>query len=269
MKDGPTGTASVAFNNSLRNAAYGNASGTNFFRTATTRTSPDATFEGNRIWLDLVKDTQTSTRTLFGYVTGATMEKDNLHDAPIRNENNFTIFTIANDDKFSIQGRSLPFDNTDQVAVGIVILEGGEYKIAIGAVDGLFENQNQGIYLQDNLSGVVHDLRLAPYTFTANAGTFTNRFVVRYTNGTLGIDTPVFNDNTVVVFKNTAGLHINSGSIPMGAVEIYDIRGRQLATQKNIGASQISFTALPMTNQVLLVKITSEDGVVVTKKVVY
>ena len=269
MKDGPTGSASVAFNNSLRNVAYGNASGTNFFRTAATRTSTDATLEFNRIWLDLVKDTQTSVRTLFGYVTGATMEKDNLHDAPIRNDNNLKIYTIANEEEYTIQGRSLPFDTADQVAVGIVTLEGGEYKIAIGAVDGLFENQNQGIYLQDNLTGVVHDLRLAPYTFTANAGTFTNRFVVRYTNAALGIDTPVFNDNTVVVFKNTAGLHINSGSIPMGAVEIYDIRGRQLATQKNIGASQISFTALPMTNQVLLVKITSEDGVVVTKKVVY
>jgi hypothetical protein len=133
--------------------------------------------------------------------------------------------------------------------------------------DGLFETQN--VYLEDTLLGVIHDLRQSDYTFTTEIGSFDTRFVLRYTTESLGTDNPIFNENTVVVYKNQQGLHVSSGNVMMENVTIFDIRGRQIAVQKHVGDTETVFTTLPSTQQVLLVKITSVDGVVVTKKVVY
>jgi hypothetical protein len=53
----------------------------------------------------------------------------------------------------------------------------------------------------------------------------------------------------------------------MASVKVFDIRGRLLLERNNINASQTNMT-VGMANEVLLVQITSEDGVVVIKKVV-
>jgi len=131
--------------------------------------------------------------------------------------------------------------------------------------DGLFTSQ--AIYLEDTLLHVTHDLKSGSYSFATEAGTFENRFVLRFTNQALGI--PVFSENTVVVYKNEDGLHVNSGTIPMSTVAIFDVSGRLIATNNAINNVQTLFTSLPLTNQVLLVHITSETGGKITKKVVY
>ena len=121
--------------------------------------------------------------------------------------------------------------------------------------------------MEDTLLNVIHDLKSGAYSFATAAGTFENRFVVRFTTTALGV--PTFSDSTVVVYKNEEGLHVNSGAIPMRSVSIYDVMGRLISSQKDINATQTRFTTLPSTNQVLLVQITAETGEKATKKVVY
>ncbi len=117
--------------------------------------------------------------------------------------------------------------------------------------------------------GIIHDLKLSPYTFVSEIGTFNTRFILRYTTQALGINNPVFNENTVLVYQNQNGLHINSGTLNMKNVTIFDIRGRQIASQKQIRNTETVFTTLPTTQQLLLVKMEGENGAIVTKKVVY
>ncbi|WP_291127431.1 T9SS sorting signal type C domain-containing protein, partial [Flavobacterium sp. UBA7682] len=96
---------------------------------------------------------------------------------------------------------------------------------------------------------------------------FSSRFEIVY-QLSLGVDTPIFNDNQVVVYQNEANdLVINTGNVVMSAVKVFDIRGRLLSESKGINASQTTITA-GQTNQVLLVQITSQEGPVVTKKVI-
>ena len=73
----------------------------------------------------------------------------------------------------------------------------------------------------------------------------------------------------MVVYKNNAGLNINTGAVAMKNVTIFDIAGREIASQKQVGTTTTVFTTLPTTQQVLLVKIEGENGGQVTKKVVY
>ena len=55
----------------------------------------------------------------------------------------------------------------------------------------------------------------------------------------------------------------------MSRVTIYDISGRVLASRQQIESTTTSFTTLPVTQQVLLVKVEGDNGVVVTKRVIY
>jgi hypothetical protein len=80
---------------------------------------------------------------------------------------------------------------------------------------------------------------------------------------------PTFNESQVVIYKTpTNEISINTGNVVMSKVKIFDIRGRLLQEQKNINASQTLMNA-GLTTEILLVQITSEEGVVVTKKVLF
>ena len=80
---------------------------------------------------------------------------------------------------------------------------------------------------------------------------------------------PTFNESQVVIYKTpTNEISINTGNVLMSMVKIFDIRGRLLQEQKDINASQTFMNAV-LTTEVLLVQITSEEGLVVTKKVLF
>jgi len=171
------------------------------------------------------------------------------------------------DTKLSIQARALPFDVADTVPLHYKSTAATTYTISIPQADGLFTSQH--VYLEDRVLNIIHDLTESSYTFATEVGTFENRFVLRYTDFTLGTNNPVFNESSVVVYKNNQKLYVNTGLESMKTVTVFDVTGRVLATQKQLNNTTTVFTTLPSTQQVLLVKIEGESGRIVTKKVVY
>jgi hypothetical protein len=85
---------------------------------------------------------------------------------------------------------------------------------------------------------------------------------------TLNVDAPEFNQNNVRVYINNSTLYVNSGTSVINTIKVYDIQGRLIAQQKNVKATTAAISNLKATRQVLIVKITSEDNSMVTKKVV-
>jgi hypothetical protein len=263
MIDGPAASATVNFNNSLRNSTYGNSTGANFFRTQNTTTTENPEF--NRIWLELNSSNQ-AVRTLVGYVSGATMEKDNLYDAISKKDNSLKLFSLTNEDKFIIQGRSLPFNDMDQVKMGIDIYESGQYSIALAMVDGLFLNTAQNIFLEDRLLNTIHNLRQAPYNFTATTGTHTDRFVLRYNDTTLSNPTQemhttfAYITNDILKTQSTQGIE---------EITIYDISGKLFKTYTLDSVSNSFETAFPYANGVYIATLKLSNGIVVSKKLVH
>ena len=252
----------VTFKNTMRVGGNNNQ----FFRLSNPVASTENPIEKNRFWLDIFNSEGAYKQMLMGYVTGGTIGLDRPFDGEMVDVGNvITLYTMVANKKLSIQGRGLPFVVTDTIPLGYKSTINGIFTIALSDFDGLFETQN--IYLEDTVTGEIHDLKNSSYTFSTESGTFEGRFVLRFTIGALGV--PIFTENTVVVYKNEMGLSINSGSIPMKSVAIYDVTGRLITSQKELYATQTRFTTLPLTNQVLLVQITSETGVKVTKKVVF
>jgi hypothetical protein len=255
----------ATFTNAMRVAA----NNANFYRT-TEEGMPDNELERHRYWLDITNTQGAYKQILVGYMQNATNGIDRGFDSEVFEVGNvITMYSTLANKKLSIQGRTLPFDVEDTVPLGYKSTIAGTYTIALTAFDGLFA-EGQEVYLEDTVLNVIHDLKAAAYTFATEAGAFDTRFILRYTSdSTLQVGAPSFDANTVVVYKNLEGLHINSGMVNMASVQLHDIQGRLLATRNNIGATETHFTTLSPTQQVVLVTITSQEGVIVTKKVVY
>ena len=91
------------------------------------------------------------------------------------------------------------------------------------------------------------------YTITIDEALSTNDFV---TNGT-----------SVLAFSVEDGLKVQINTSLIASVSVYDISGRLLAKKANVNQQEV---AVPMTmkGQVVIVKVTTADGMVINKKVI-
>lgn len=264
MIDGAAGSESVIFNNNQRRDNSGNPYANNdFFRMSNEEAINIENFERHRIWLDIKDANNNSEITLIGYVQGATMDKDSKYDA-LSTPLTLNIYSIIDTEKFSIQGRSLPFDDDDQVAIGFNVPASGNYTLGINTADGLFLG-NQDIYLKDELLNIYHDLKSAPYAFTATPGVHNDRFKLVYKNTVLSNVT--FNENEIQIAKNNNTIEIVSGNEIMDNVKVYDVRGRLVAEKNKIDDNKVSIDTNTIQDQVLIVNITTAEGIKVTKKI--
>jgi hypothetical protein len=257
----------AVFKNGMREGGANNAQ---FYRMApsSTTTQSDVDFDRNRLWLDLMSSNNSGSQMLYGYIESATADYDRGFDGEFSSANTQTsIYTKLSDKKLSIQARDLNFSSDDIVPIGYTSSTAVDMTIGLSSFDGFFENQN--VYLEDKMLNIIHDIKQSSYQFYSEAGTFDDRFVLRFNNGTLGVVDNDFNENTIKVYKNSTGLHVDSASVEMETIKIFDVAGRLLVASKNVNSTTQVFTTLPKTNQVLLVQVTSKDGIVVTKKVIY
>jgi hypothetical protein len=256
---GLTGNPVATFKNTMRREAP--ASGTQaMFRTANTNTA--------RLWLNLTGANDGFSQAAVAYMDNATLDIDYGYDGvQFTDSNNLSIYTIAQNNNLAIQARPA-FTPSDVVPVGYVANAAGSYTIELDRTDGQFENNNQEIFIKDNATGVVTNIKDRAYTFTTQSGTFNERFEVVYIAEALGTDKPELSSNNVIVFKEGTSINISTGTVDMTAVTIYDVRGRILYSKAGINANQTTVSGLQAAQEVLIVEIDTVKGKV-SKKIVY
>ena len=252
-----TATTGVLFKNTQRT---GNNDNQNYKTTNTTA----STDEKHRVWLNLTSPSGSFSQMAFGYMTNATNEVDS-YDGESFNDGNVSLSSLISNQKFVIQGRALPFVNTDLVPLNFKVNAAGNYTISIDNVDGLFANNGQAIYLRDALLNTEVNLSTTNYSFASAQGEFNNRFVVAFTPQTLG--NSQFNANTVVIYKNNNNVVVNSGNVAMESVKVFDLTGRLLIDRNNINDTNATLL-VDARNQVILVQVKDINGNTVSKKVI-
>jgi hypothetical protein len=263
MRDNGLTTENATFTNSMRSRNHRNDQ---FFRTSETNENTSE-IERHRIWLKMIAPNQASADMLVGYASGASNNLDDTFDAPNRGTKiNFELYSMAENKGLLIQGRSLPFDNNDQIQLGVAISQNGIHTIAIDAVDGLFNGTTQNIYLEDLLLGITNDLRVTPYTFTAAPGRYENRFVLKFNNSTLGNED--FTLNNVMVYANES-IHVTATNQTIKSIRVFDLLGRVLGTFNNVNSDSFVSKNIAKTQSALLVEVTLENGVNKTYKVIF
>ena len=223
--------------------------------------------ERHRLWLNLATETGTDINQIaVAYVEGATQGADSNFDGLSFGNTGSSLSSKIDAADYVIQGRSLPFDSNDVVALGFKAATTGNYKIILTNKDGLFLG-NQEVFVRDNLMGIEHNIKVAPYLFASQEGTFDGRFQLVYTQA-LGTPSSLFTPNSVLATKNSDGFIVTTTGIVMKDIFVYDIFGRLLFKQTNINGTSTVLKGLSQTKQVLLLKITSEENETVTVKVI-
>jgi hypothetical protein len=253
----------VEFNNSMR---VGGSNNGQFFKPGKTSKLPE--LEKHRLWLNMTNSGGAFKQTLIGYIDGATNSYDVDFDGETFDGNSYIDFYSINAaSKLSIQGRALPFTDTDLVPLGYRSTIAGDFTISINTADGNLATQR--VYLEDKQTGTINELTAGNYTFATKAGTFNDRFVLRYKNATLGTGDFEMTDDSVLVAVQNKKISINSTVENIDKVFIYDISGKQLYKKDAINNLQLIIETLPFAQQVLLVKIILDNGYQTTKKVIF
>src|SRR5690606_25188484 len=110
---------------------------------------------------------------LVGYVDNATQGVDTAIDGKMFAYEGNALYSIIenSDENYVIQGRALPFTASDVVDLGFRAVNAGSFTISLDNFDGLFTD-NQNIYLKDNFTQAVHNLKDGAYTFVSEEGIF-------------------------------------------------------------------------------------------------
>jgi hypothetical protein len=208
-----------------------------------------------------------SDRILVGYIEGATNSKDNFYDASMSFTGSMALYSLIGIDKFMIQGRQLPFNKSDVIPIGVKIMTAGRYSIGIGALDGLFTNTSQNVYLEDKVTGKIPNLKVKAYSFNSNIGTFNNRFKLRFKgDDDVDDDDKQSDSSSVVMYKSNQQIEVQSSIENITSITVYDLVGRVLFVANGIHDKNYTIAALSVAQQALIVKITLDNGEIITKK---
>jgi hypothetical protein len=260
MNANPAGSA-VTFSNSMRSTDTSNQ----FFRNGNHSAGMP---ESHGIYLNLTNSNGFYSQMYTGYIEGATEGADNGIDSKYINDKPTVLSTVLNGSEYIINGRALPFSSQNTEPLQLRTAQAGTYTIAIGRTEGLFST-NQEVFIKDNLAGVTHNLKQAPYIFSTEAGTFAGRFEIVYQAPALGIHNPVPDDNAVMVYKEGSNIMIDAGTAEMKTVVIFDMRGRMIYNNSNVDATTLKAENLQAEQQVLLVQITTKDNAKVSRKIIF
>jgi hypothetical protein len=256
-------SSTIVYYNNMR-VGVGGITGDNsqFFKTKNIKTNTQ--LEKHRVWLDLTNVEGAFKQTLVGYVTEATNNYEDRFDGESYDGNDFLDFyTILQDKNLTIQGRALPFDENDEVPLGFRVAVGGTFTIKIGQKDGLLSNHE--VFIGDKLTNTVVNLQKENYTFTTAAGTFDDRFKLKYNNQTLGIEDVEIYDGIVALYSTnfkTLIIRNNLKATTVNSVFLYNLAGQKIANWEVKGREQSSIQ-IPIKNlpsEIYIVKIETTQG---------
>ena len=160
----------------------------------------------------------------------------------------------------------LPFVATDRIVLGFKTDLNSSFTIAIDHFDGLF-NGNQSIFLKDNLTGNIQNIKQAPYSFTSAAGIFNNRFEILFNNSTLGNNDLII-ENEIVITAIKEKILVKSTSEKIKSVLIFDLLGRKIISADGKNQNELLIENVTNQQQTLIVKVILESGLVETRKVI-
>lgn len=250
---------SVEFNNEMRVDA---STTSQFFRN---ENSSENNEEKHRIWLNLNSSSEAVNQILIGYMNGASNNVDETIDGLMLDNSKSMIYNYINDKEYVIQGRQMPFTDEDIVPLGFKTLTTDTFTLSLETFDGLFDNQD--IFIKDNFTNTVHNLKNSNYQFSSNIGTFNNRFELVYKSSVLSQD-EISIDNTLSIYTNQNQIKVSSSNI-IKEVIVYDVLGRTVIQTKNINSKEYTSQSIEKADQTLIVKVYHENGSTSTKKIIH
>ena len=112
-----------------------------------------------------------------------------------------------------------------------------------------------------------HNLKYAPYGFTTQAGSFDGRFVLRYTDKTLGKRNFDSLSNQIIISKDKNELKIKSELETIKQVTVFNLQGQKVFEKMTVDSNEFTSSTIGLRKQIGIVKVTLGNGQVISKKV--
>jgi len=256
----------LIFNNSMRVGDVVTAANTQFYKTLPVK---GTTKPNDRLWLNLENKDGMFSQQLVGYFENSTNDFDNGYDGLLNDGGNYiNFYSMINESAYKIQGRKA-FNDNDQVRLGYFSAVAGTFNINIDSKEGVFTTNATAVFLEDKLLGVLHNLKKGSYRFTTESGNFDDRFVLRYSDKTLGTEDIDTINVAVLVSVNNKQIRINSSAGLIDKVQVFDLLGRSIYRNEAIDTSELTIPNLVAGHQTLVVKVVLQNGHAVTHKIIY
>ncbi len=254
----------IEFNNSMRSTD----SNSFFFKLVNKEEKKNNNqTEKHRIWLNFENKAGVFKQILIGYINEATNLFDDQYDAESLNGNPYADFySIIEDKQLVIQGRGLPFDTSDAIYLGFTTSVGGDFTLSIDHEDGLFNTQD--IFIEDMDLKIIHNLKNSPYSFKTQKGIYDNRFVLRFRDYTLATNDFSSKVNSILVSQHNQMIKIDAFEQTIKEIMIFNMSGKLLYQKNKILDTKFSIQKDQFQHQVILIKITTENGKTITQKIV-
>ncbi|WP_461305201.1 T9SS type A sorting domain-containing protein, partial [Aureisphaera sp.] len=160
------------------------------------------------------------------------------------------------------------FDESMTVPMGFSTLidTDTEYKISISNIEGPQLTESE-VYLVDNLTGAMHNLKSDSYSFTSDNGTFDNRFTIYFSGQVLGSENNI--EDSILLYPNPVNdeLSIFSMNSYINSIEVFDIRGRRMKQDIEEEKNSCTLNVSSLETAVYFVRVVTESGSV-TKKII-
>lgn len=210
----------------------------------------------NRFWLRLSDANGKYNDLLIGYVKEATNGFDEAYDGPINSVSRIKFYSILDNEKLVIQGRS-EFDDSDKVEIGYSILNPtAMLTISLNKSEGVFVNQK--IYLHDKNLNFYHDLTESDYFFYNDETQ--NRFEIVYKLKSQENNEIISDETTVISYFNNGLLGVES-NINIEKIELFDVSGKMVFFNNINTPSKFFQQNLTLSNGVYILNVVCENGV--------
>lgn len=188
---------------------------------------------------------------------------DDGFDGDAMDGSTISFYSLLDNRALGIQGLPLPFKEADVVPMGFKTTVAGSHQLSLFKFDGMFNGRE--VFVEDLYANVIHNLKDGVYAFTSAAGTFNDRFVIRYTSGqefsrNAGIAQPV-------IYKQKGDIFIDNGINAIAAVNVYDLSGRLLYSKGDCNGNSLEINCGEWATQVVLIRVQNADGKIINKKI--
>ncbi|MBZ4035595.1 T9SS sorting signal type C domain-containing protein [Flavobacterium sp. 17A] len=253
---------SLEFNNAMRISSNNSS----FFKPAKDLKTINE-IEKYRFWLNLKTQEGNFKQILVGYIDGASNDLDFNYDAESLSSNPmFDFYSFLENKKLVIQGKALPFVESDSIVLGYKTANKGIFKLEKEQQDQFFDQKH--IFLVDKTLNRIHNLSEKAYEFESEAGTFNNRFLIIFDDKQLHTNDIEKKPDEIFVSVNNQIIVIESSNENLKEVIVYDVSGKKLYRKDKIEERKLTVQKL-FVRQVLFVKVLLENGSIISKKILF
>ena len=167
--------------------------------------------------------------------------------------------------EFTIQGRGLPFEETEILPISFKTDQSGTFVIEMLHGSGIF-NHEQPVYLIDYFQNQVHPLSSLPYSFNSTPGVFSERFSLQFTSNSLALGNEEIDSIQIAIREEK--VFITSLTALISTVQLYDVTGKKVTKEIPVEDTSTVIPVDALSKGVYFLSLTIDNGVVFVKKII-